>query len=203
MKRLGLIRIDRLALFGLVLLAGILFVISIRTWPAPRLNLQYGSTQIQISADRAWTLFPGDCVNLSWELEGIETLYIEREGKIGWGEMAYCPGISSSGPRIEVTAQNGIYRRLSLQIHQLPDLLLYMAGLVALLGPFPLAAYLIWARRAERPLPLYWILIGAICLAAIGAWLRLRPGPAPLIDHDEDDVALRLWAEHDLIVFSA
>lgn len=183
------------------LLACMLLLLTILNTPPPKIDRDYGETSIRLAADRAWTLFPGDCVNLSWELEGIETLYIEREGKIGWGEMAYCPGISSSGPRIEVTAQNGIYRRLSLPIHHLPDLLLYMAGLVALLGPFPLAAYFIWARRAERPLPLYWILIGALCLAAIGAWLRLRPSPAPLIDQDEGDVAVRLWAEHDLIVF--
>ena len=200
MKRLRLRRINRLALFGLVILAGLLFVVTIRSSPEPRIDLQFGTTRIQISADRAWTLFPGDCVNLSWDLEGIKTLYIERDGKFGRGEMAYCPGISSSGPRIEITAQNGIYRRLSVPIHHLPDLLLYIAGLVALLGPFPLASYFLWTRRADRPLPLYWIVIGALCLAAIGAWLRLRPA-APLIDVDEGDVAVRLWAEQDLIVF--
>ena len=158
------------------LLACLLLLLTIANAPPPKIDDIYGETSIRISADRAWTLFPGDCVNLSWELDGIKTLYIEREGKIGWGEMAYCPGISSSGPRIEVTAQNGIYRKLSLRINHLPDLLLYTAGLVVLLGPFPLAAYFIWARRADRPLPLGWILIGALCLAVLGAWLRLRPG---------------------------
>ena len=183
------------------LLAGLLLLLTILNTPPPKIDRVYGETSIRLAADRAWTLFPGDCVNLSWELEGIKSLYIEREGKIGWGEMAYCPGISAGGPRIEVTAQNGIYRRLSLPIHHLPDLLLYIAGLVALLGPLPLAAYFIWARRADRPLPLYWIVIGALCLAVIGAWLRLRPAPPPLIDVDEGDVAGRMWLEQDLIVF--
>ena len=183
------------------LLAGLLLLLAILNTPPPKIDLVYGETSIRLAADRAWTLFPGDCVNLSWELEGIKTLYIEREGKIGWGEMAYCPGISADGPRIEVTAQNGIYRRLNLQINHLPALLLYVAGFVGLLGPFPMAAYFLWARRAERPPPLYWIVIGAICLAAVGAWLRLRPAAPPLIDVDEGDVAARLWAEQDLIVF--
>ena len=188
-------------LIGLTLLACVLLFLTILNTPIPEFDLQYGETSIKIAADRGWTLFPGDCVNLTWELEGIKSLYIEREGKIGWGEMPFCPEVNATSPRIEVTAPNGIYRRLDFQIHHLPDLLLYLVGFVGLIGSFPLAAYYLFAYRTERPMPVCLMLIGALLLAAVGGWLRLRPTVPTVIDEDNGDVAVRMWAEHDRIVF--
>ena len=201
MKRLRLRRIDRLALFGLAILAGILFVVTIKSWPAPRIDLQYGSTQIQISADRAWTLFPGDCVNLSWQLDGINTLHIDGEGKLGWGEMPFCPAINSvTSPRFDIASPNGIQRRLDLQIHHLPDVLVYLVSFVGLVGCFPVGAYFLWVRRPDRPLPVTLILTGALLLALVGFAFRVQAHSKPWIEEDNGDVAVRMWAEKDRLI---
>ena len=42
---------------------------------------------VEITADKAWSILPGDCIEIIWQLEGIKSLYIDGEGKIGWGEM--------------------------------------------------------------------------------------------------------------------
>ena len=185
----------------LALLTCLLLLLTVLNASAPEIDLQFGETTINISADRAWTLYPGDCVNLSWELEGIKSLYIEREGKMGWGEMVYCPSVNSTSPRVEVTAQNGIYRRLDLEIHHLPDLIFYLVGFIGLVGTIPLAAYYLWAYRPDRPTPVYWLIIGAILLSTVGAWVRLIPTVTPIVDEDNGDVAVRMWAEKDRIVF--
>ena len=133
---------------------------------------------------------------------GLKTLYIEREGKIGWGEMAYCPGISSSGPRIEVTAQNGIYRKLSLRINHLPDLLLYTAGFSRFAGAFP-AGRLFHLGAPGRSSAAARLDSHRRALPG-GPWrlAALAPGRAAT-DRPKRGrhVAVRIWAEHDLIVF--
>ena len=188
-----------LALAGFALLiCGLLLLMVVGT-PAPVINLEYGDTTIEISADRAWTLLPGDCVDILWQLEGIKSLYIEGYGRIGSGEMTFCPNINATSSLIEVTAQNGIYRLLALEIHHLPDMMFYLVGFIGLVGSILLAAYFLWAPDPNRPLPVSWIIIGALLLIIAGGWLRLRPASAPLIDEDNGNVAVRFWAEKDLL----
>ena len=190
-----------LALAGFALLiCGLLLLMVVGT-PAPVINLEYGDTTIEISADRAWTLLPGDCVDILWQLEGIKSLYIEGYGRIGSGEMTFCPNINATSPLIEVTAQNGIYRLLALEIHHLPDMMFYLVGFIGLVGSILLAAYFLWAPDPNRPLPVSWIIIGALLLIIAGGWLRLRPASAPLIDEDNGNVAVRFWAENNSIIF--
>ena len=190
-----------LALAGFALLiCGLLLLMVVGT-PAPVINLEYGDTTIEISADRAWTLLPGDCVDILWQLEGIKSLYIEGYGRIGSGEMTFCPNINATSSLIEVTAQNGIYRLLALEIHHLPDMMFYLVGFIGLVGSILLAAYFLWAPDPNRPLPVSWIIIGALLLIIAGGWLRLRPASAPLIDEDNGNVAVRFWAEKDRILF--
>lgn len=185
---------------ALALLACLLLAFTVAGTATPAIDQQYGDTRISISADRAWTLFPGDCVNLAWQLEGIQSLYIDGEGKIGWGEMSFCPAINATAPRIEVTAKNTLYRRLDLEIKHLPDLLFYLVGFVGFVGAFPLAGYFLWAYRLDRPTPLVWMSIGALLLALVGAWLRLQPAAAPVVDEDHGEVAVRFWATRDRII---
>ena len=203
MNRQELLRVVNVPLgicLALALIACSLLAITISRTSSPVIDQQYGDTRISISADRGWTLLPGDCVQLAWQLEGIQSLYIEREGKIGWGEMSFCPAINASSPRIEVRAQNGLYRRFHLEIKHLPDLLFYLAGFVGVVGAFPLAGYFLWAYRLDRPTPLVWMSIGALLLALVGGWLRLQPAAAPAVDEDQGDVAVRFWAERARIV---
>ena len=177
------------------------FFLTVRNSPAPTIDIEFGDTTIFIGADRAWTLYPGDCVNLRWQLEGIESLYIDGAGKIGADDMRFCPDINVTSPLIEVRAQNGIYRRFKLDIQHLPDLLFYLVGFVTLVGSPTLAVYYFWLRQLERPMPVYWLLLGGLVLTVLGAWLRLTPYEAPLIDEVEGNVAIRIWADHDRSLF--
>ena len=200
LKRLRAISSGRPALLGLVILAGILLVITIGSAPAPKIDLQYGTAYIRINADRAWTLFPGDCVNFSWKMEGIKSLHIEDEGKLGRGEMAYCPSINATSARIRVTTPRRIQRRLDLHVHHLPDVVIYTVSFLGLVICIPLGVYFLWVRRPNRPMPVTPILLGALLLAMVGFSFRLQLPSKPWIDEDNDDVAVRMWAEKDQII---
>ncbi len=175
----------------------LIFVVTVSHSPAPAIDLKSGDTAIFLSAQRAWTFYPGDCLTFEWQLEGIESLHIDGAGAIGWGELDYCPDINATSPLFEVRAQNGIYRALKLPVQHLPDLLFYLAGFVIFVGSPLLALYYFWLRQLDRPLPLHWILLGGMLLIALGAWLRLTPHDAPLID----EPAVRIWADHDRSLF--
>ena len=85
-------RWDLLALLCLAILFCLLLLGTIAQAPPAEINLAFGETTIWIGADRAWTLFPGDCVNVEWELEGIKSVYVDGAGKIGRDEMLVLPG---------------------------------------------------------------------------------------------------------------
>jgi len=192
---------QRLTLITAALALCMLFVLTVRSSPTPTIDLEFGDTTILIAADRDWTLFPGDCVNLRWQLEGIASLYVDGAGRIGADEMRFCPDINATSPSFEISAQNGIYRSFRLNIHHLPDLLFYLVGFVFFVGSPLLAVYYICLRRLEQPLPFYWLALGALALMALGAWLRLTPHESPLIDEEDGDVYVRIWADHDRALF--
>lgn len=193
--------VSGITFLALALTACLLLALTIGSTPAPAIHNQYGGTDIAISADRAWTLFPGDCVNVSWQLEGIRSVYINGQGKIGAGEIPFCQALRSSSLVFEVTAQNGIYRELQLKIHHLPDLLLYLFGFVGVLGTGVMAIYYLYSPKLNRRPPITRLLIIGITLAIIGVLLRLAPHAAPAIDHDDGNVAVRFWAVRDSIIF--
>ena len=185
----------------LALVAALALTLAILTAPAPHISRQYGETTIEISAERAWTLYPGDCVQLSWRLEGIESLYIEGEGQIGWGEMPFCPAINVTSAAIEITAGNGIYRDPQLTIHHLPDLLFYLLGFVGVCGAGLLTLHYLRRDQLNRMPPFKWLLAAGLLLTVVGALLRLAPQTAPTIDAADESLAVRFWAERDSIIF--
>ena len=191
----------RIALIAAALAAGLLFLLTVSNSPPPTIDLEFGDAKILISSDRDWTLFPGDCVALRWRLAGIASLHVDGAGKIGADEMRFCPDINATSPLFEVRAQNGIYRSFRLNIHHLPDLLFYLAAFATLLGAPALAIYYICLSRLERPLPLSWLLLLGMALIVLGAWLRLTPHEPHVIDETHEGFAIRIWADHDRIVF--
>ncbi len=194
-------RVQRLALAASAFAVAILLLLTIQNTAAPNINLEYGDTSIRFSADRSWTLYPGDCVNLSWELEGIQSLYINDYGRIGRDETTFCPAINATSSIMEVTAQNGVYRRLELEIRHLPDLIFYVFGFVGLLGSGLLSLYFLKTFRLDRPLPVAWFLTVLNLLLISGGAIRLSPVMQPLIDEDEGSVAVRFWAERGSLIF--
>ena len=190
-----------MALLALSLATALLLLLTIQSTPAPAIDLKYADTTIRVAADRAWTLFPGDCLNLSWEMEGIQSLYINDYGRIGNDKMRFCPALNATNPIIEVTAQNGIYRRLELEIQHLPDLIIYLFGFVGVLGSGLLSLYFLINFRPDRPLPINSFLIALLILLVLGGAIRLSPAQQPLLDEDNGSVAVRFWAERGDILF--
>ena len=124
--------------------------------PAPRNRYHVASAArtVDLRADRAWVFVPGQCVTVSWNLEGIQSLYIDGSGTIGWGEESFCPSLEATSPVFEFTAANGEIRDFRLGIHYLPADVIHSLALMALLAPFVVAIYYVAFPRLEQPIPL-------------------------------------------------
>ena len=141
-------------LLVLIAVLVILLVLAIIGTPAPKIATTFGGATVDLRADRAWVLVPGQCVAASWNLEGIKSLYIDGEGKIGWGEESYCPSLEATSPIIEISAANGETRSFVLGVHYLPADVIHSLALMALLAPFVAAIYYVAVPRLEQPIPL-------------------------------------------------
>lgn len=185
----------------LALLILLLAVVIAANSPIPVIAEQYGETTLHFVADRAWALFPGDCVSISWDVEGIESLYIEERGEIGWGEKAFCPQINRTAARFVVRSPDGLHREFQLRIHFLPDLLLYLAGFVGVVSSLGLAAYFLLTNRLDKSLNPRWLLVAGALLVVAGTATRLAPVNPPVIEYVDEQVALRFWTKKPSLLF--
>lgn len=163
------------ALLVLIAVLLVLLTLAIQNAPAPRIETEFGGATVEIRADRAWALLPGNCLTITWDLEGIHSLYVDGQGKIGWGEMAYCPSLLSTSPLFEVTSANGEERTLSLDLRFLPLELISSLLLCAILSLFLLAAYYLVTMRVGQPLS-FDASIGLAFLALLIACLLGQTG---------------------------
>ncbi len=124
-------------LITLFLVAGCLLLVvslalAISRSSAPRIDTEFGGAAVKISADRSWVLLPGHCATLTWDLEGIQSLYINGEGNVGRGEMEYCPTFVEPSLEIDITTLDGTERRFTLEFRYVLCVLLFMTGLVGM-----------------------------------------------------------------------
>ena len=192
---------ERATVAILALLISLLVLLVAVSSPIPAINEQYGETSLRFAADRAWVLFPGDCVNINWQTDDIESLHVEGRGEIGQGEKAFCPWINAKAAYFEVRTPDGLYREFTLRLHFLPDLLLYLAGFVGVVGSLGLVAYFLITNRLERALNPRWIVVCFAALVVIGVFLRLSEPEPPRLDEDDGQVKVAMWAEHVNRVF--
>ena len=162
-----------LILAGLVLAVFVLFAFAILRRPAPRIDTAFGGATIDISADRAWVFAPGDCVTIQWEVEGIKSIYIDDEGKPGWGEMPFCPASDINVLEIGITAQDGTRRIFKFDFLYLPDFILYLLGFAGASFTLLLALYYFLARELDKPFPWWRMSLVAAVLILVGGLLRL------------------------------
>ncbi len=155
MKQRIKVRTNRVWLLPMLIVAfTLLTALAIFGAPTPQINTAFDGATVKITADRAWTILPGQCVNIVWEMEGIQSLYVDGQGKIGWGEMAFCPALISASPQFEVTSANGEERPLSLDIHYFPMELIRSLLLFVILTLLLIAPYYLVTMRLWEPLPL-------------------------------------------------
>ena len=145
--------IYKVALAGLVLLIVLAVAAAIVWTPAPHLNIEYSGETIQVFADRAWSLTPSDCLQISWIVNGEQTIHIEGIERHVSGSEQFCPAIFATSPKIELTDHlGGEYRSYNLQVRYLPDFIVNLLA-VAALSIFPLAAlyFLLFNDPHRRP----------------------------------------------------
>ena len=131
----------------------VLLALAILAMPAPGIQTGFGGATVDIRADRAWVLFPGQCVNITWQLEGIKSLTIDGQGKVDASEMTFCPANDVTSLNFEVTAANGEARTYFLNIRYLPAVTVSSLALLALMLPFIIACYYFATMRLlESPI---------------------------------------------------
>lgn len=74
--------------------------------PPPEIDTTEGEAIINFRADRGAILFSGDCVDVSWQVEHIEAVYINHLPTVGEGERNVCV-YAASRPTLNVTLQDG------------------------------------------------------------------------------------------------
>ena len=191
----------RATAISLALLLLLLVLIVAVSSPIPVISEQYGETSLRFASDRAWALLPGDCVTINWRTEGIESLHVEGHGEIGWGEKPFCPAINAKAAKFAVRTPDGLYREFMLRIEYLPDLLLYLAGFVGVVGSLGLAAFFLITNRLEQALSARWLLVCLSTLMVLGVFLRLNEPQPPRLDVDDGQVKVAMWAEKASLVF--
>ncbi len=141
--------------------------------PAPRIETEFGGATVQMSLDRGWVSGAGDCVILEWDLEGIKSIYIDNEGKPGWGEMPFCPTSDKTILEIGITAQDGTRRLFQFDVVYLPNFIVYLLGFVGVASTVALALYYVWRHYLDNPFPLWRMSIAVLVLILIGGLLQL------------------------------
>ena len=200
MRRLRRLRLTwRATAIALACLA-LLWAIIAAGAPAPLIEQRIGDTTLRFSADRAWALLPGDCVTAQWQVEGIESLYVEGQGVVGKGEQPFCPSARDRTARFDVRTPDGLYRQYELRVHFLPDLLIYLAAFVGATGSLALIAFFIIAHRLDRALNPRWVALAFAALVLMGTALRVNEPLPPRLDAIDGPVKVAMWADKSSLV---
>ncbi|MFC1959355.1 hypothetical protein ACFLYO_01465 [Chloroflexota bacterium] len=164
----------------LLLLLGGLFIAD-----GPTLHGQQGAATVQFEADRRAVLLPGQCVPVRWQVDGVEAVYLGRDGQGGVGEQSFCLD-GTERPTLAVVFVDG--SRIAYPL----DVVIAVYSLevwLALTGGLSLVLAGIWlAKIAHYRLIMQGILLvaGLALLAVVALWL-IHPGP--LVIHETvDDV---------------
>ncbi len=141
--------------------------------PPPQIDTAFGGATVKITADRAWTILPGQCVNIVWEMEGIQSLYVDGRGKIGWDEMAFCPSLYSPSLQFEITTKDGSTRLILLDIHYALNFLAFVGAFTGLISVLSLSVYYAIRFQPEKPIPIKNMMIVVLVLACAIGLIRL------------------------------
>ena len=141
--------------------------------PAPRIDTAFGGATVAIAADRSWTLLPGQCATISWDLEGIQSVYVNGKGKIGRDELMFCPTRGVTSVEFAITAGNGDLQTFLLNINDLTSYTLSWLPMWGLLLPLILALWYLATMRLSDPVrPGYAQFLALAALLLLGLLLH-------------------------------
>ena len=138
-----------LLILNIALLLALLLAILIS--PAPRVDSSFGGARVSISANRSWTIRPGQCAIVSWELEGIQSVYVNGAGKIGQGAQELCPAPGAATVEFSITAGDGDRRSFTIPLHDLASYGVAWLPMMGLLLPLLAALWYLASMRLEAP----------------------------------------------------
>ncbi len=169
-------------LAGLVLALVVILALAAWLTPAPKLTIAYQDSVVEVVADRAWVLLPGDCARIRWEFDSVFPIHIDGVEWRESGEQRFCPQVFSPSPKIELTDhRQGVYLNPRLDIFYLPDVVANVLALAAL-GFFPLmAAYYLWTNSLDKRPPLRTIFLAMLALCLCLAVLQLTGLPITIV----------------------
>ncbi|MBC7814462.1 MAG: hypothetical protein H7175_25120, partial [Burkholderiales bacterium] len=104
----------------------------------------YSESTVFFAAERDVIIFPNQCVNVRWSVDGIREVYLNGQGQVGAGEQCVTFNESAQGPRLGVIFNDGTGREYFLN-----EIVVWSS---------------LWWVRA--------LLFAAVVLAAIGLYLR-------------------------------
>ena len=146
----------------------VLLALAIHNSPAPRIKTEFGGATVDIRADRAWALLPGDCATITWDMAGTKTIHVDGSSNSNSGAMAYCPSLQGTSLTFQIAASNGEEQNFALNIRYLPLELNKCLYLLAILSLLILALYYFVTERICAPMrfELTHLLAGAALLMA-------------------------------------
>ncbi len=125
--------------------------------PRPSLVADNGQAHVSFAADRASVVFPGDCVTVRWQVEGIRTVHINGQPTVGSGERDICVTPSpDSMPTLQVRFLSGDLREYPLKIGivaRKPEV--WFLGLVSVLLLAASGYIVVTSALSDRLAPLY------------------------------------------------
>lgn len=198
--------VDRL-LIGIVLALALATTLVAWQLPAPHLSFNYKETAIDVRADKAWSLGPGDCFQITWHIEGSQSIHIEGAARRESGQAGFCPVVFDPNPKVELTDHgNDFYRSYSLNTFYVPDFVANVLGL-ATLGFFPLLAlYYLWRNDLSRRPSFKKILLAMLAVLLAIALIRLSGRAVTIVGilaMARNLFALPSWQFLGALIFSA
>ena len=170
-------RTSKIILLGsLTLAVFVLLSFAVLNKPPPQVETEFGGATARMSLDRGWVSGAGDCVTIQWEVEGIKSIYIDNEGKPGWGEKAFCPTASANILEIGITAQDGTRRLFQFDVIYLPNYVIYLLVFVGAASTAALALCYVWHHHLDSPFPLWLMLTAVLGLTLVGGLSGLSSG---------------------------
>lgn len=90
--------------------------------------------EMRLSVDRNLFLAPGPCVTVSWDVQFIETVYLNGMGRAGEGSEAYCPQNAADIPTLNVLHTDGSRSVLQVPVYFMNgNVLAWGFGIVAVM----------------------------------------------------------------------
>ena len=141
--------------------------------PRPvELNTTLEGATIQLSADKRWSLYPGDCLEIRWQVEGSSPSTLTAKARSAGARWITVRLLAAASPEFLITARDGAARAFKLDTHFLPSEVVNCLLLVLVFGLFALALWYFRTMRLDEPPPLkpYMLLVFALawvlCLLA-------------------------------------